>query len=194
MRGDFIPSVEGTPASVVCLSWSSLVFGWEGRCQHIFPVKSSSLWAPMFLGGGIGRSWENGIKLNKFYSDISNKGPSRVESWKREREEKWSKLKGVDFVNDAFLRQILFRSEKPSGGEAVMRRQSSLYPPGSLLTSSLAFRWTLAPPQEQISVAFPESTTKKIPSVPGHRAWVGRALTMLESKCAGGPGAWVPTA
>ena len=38
------------------------------------------------------------------------------------------------------------------------------------------FLWTLAPPQEQISVGFCEPTEKKMPSIHGHRASAGRAL------------------
>ena len=44
------------------------------------------------------------------------------------------------------------------------------------------FLWTLAPPQEQISVGFCEPTGKKMPSIHGHRASAGRALMTCESK------------
>ena len=61
-------------------------------------------------------------------------------------------------------------------------REAALLSVPSSLSPLSMFLWTLAPPQEQISVGFCEPTGKKMPSIHGHRASAGRALMTCESK------------
>lgn len=77
--------------------------------------------------------------------------------------------KDVGFPNGTLRRQVLCSTE-------VYTLQALCWP------ASLSFHWTLTPLQEKISVAFPEPTKKKMPSVCGRRESRGRALTVHESK------------
>lgn len=107
------------------------------------------------------REWDPS-RINNFYSDRSHKNPSEVGSWKRERR-KMKFARGRGFSKDAFFQQVVFEesasygSEKPSGGRGCQEASNPvcLYPPGSLL--NLLSCWTLAPPQGQILLLFPET-------------------------------------
>lgn len=112
------------------------------------------MWGPIFLGDRVGMSWDNGIKVNPFYSDISHKNLSRVGSWERERG-KMKIAEGCGFSKWYFPQAGgLWRICLLQEWETLSRgQQSSLYPSDSL--QNLLCCWTLAPPQGQITVAFP---------------------------------------